>query len=233
MRRDDACALMLLMTAGCVVAGFALLPAGMVGEVTLIRIVNYARSWQTLLAATLALGGAAAVYRGASLSYAAASERVRFDKETSDRAELRKEIGVCLRLEYALAVLAHEVKFWDTAMNDHTSSHKDDEKINEIDLAFTTENDLTEAWDNLNVFPPATARMVSGLRLRLYNCSLLRNRVRNSNGIDVKTLRSETYKGARHNIAQLKDQLAVLQRSTKQHTQRLHDMFETIRTSAY
>jgi hypothetical protein len=144
---------------------------------TLVAIASrddfHLKDWQPLMASVIALGGAAVVYRGAILAYTAAMAKVDFDREIHQRSEKRKALGLCLRLDFALNVLRHQGETLRDNIPDGFNFTKDN-KVDPASFVVKEPDALTEAWHNLDIFPPSIAGRLSGIRGILYDLTLVR-----------------------------------------------------------
>lgn len=125
------------------------------------------KEWQPLLAATVALGGASLVYRGATLAYAAAMAKVKLDEELNRKSRVRQDLGVFLRLDFALNVLRHEADVIAESVPLSARGTKVDVvgkriRIKEPDA-------LIESWNNLQAFPPSISERLADIRGILYD----------------------------------------------------------------
>jgi hypothetical protein len=127
------------------------------------------KDWQPLMASVIALGGAAVVYRGAKLAYTAAMAKVDFDREIHQRSEKRKALGLCLRLDFALNVLRHQGEALRDNIPAGSFNFTKDKKIDPTSFVVKEPDALTEAWHNLDIFPPSIAGRLSGIRGILYD----------------------------------------------------------------
>ncbi|GAA3850228.1 hypothetical protein GCM10022626_20960 [[Pseudomonas] carboxydohydrogena] len=147
-----------------------------------VRLLNYAQKWQTLMAAFLAIVVAVIAYQGAKLAYKAAMAKLDADLNLATEAKNRKNLGICLRLDHATKVLAHEANQL-IELIDEPDENVGKRTFAPSRLVFTTQTDLDEAWSNLDIFDAATARKWNYLRASLYNVGLLRERI---SGVTVK-----------------------------------------------
>jgi hypothetical protein len=151
------------------------------------------KDWQPLMAAVIALGGAAVVFRGAKLAYVAAMAKVDFDRELHQRNERRKTLGLCLRLDFAVRVLGHEAELLQSAIPERGSGYNK-KHVEALCVSLSDHPEaLNEAWNNLESFPPWIADALSHIRGNIYDLAqfklLLGDATGNLNSHDVAAAR--------------------------------------------
>jgi hypothetical protein len=128
------------------------------------------QEWQPLMASVIALSGAAVVYRGATLAYAAAMAKIEFDRELERRKEIRRDLGLCLRLSFALKVIAHESRALRKSIpKDFNMGADQTKQVKAAWFALREPDALIEAWNSLESFPPWIAQGLSEIRSSLYD----------------------------------------------------------------
>jgi hypothetical protein len=120
------------------------------------------------MAAVIALGGAATVFRGARLAYAASMAKVDFDRELQQRGEKRKALGLCLRLDFAINILWHEAEVLLRSIPDGDHIAKPRE-VQASQVNAREPDALVEAWNNLESIPPWIVEELSNIRISIYD----------------------------------------------------------------
>lgn len=138
----------------------AMLTAGVAGALALAcfayggtRVAAELKTWQTLMAALVALAAATIAYRAAVL-------KIEFDREKEHRDLLRVRLGVFLRLQAALAVLLLETETCDEIFTYDGS----DKTVTGEDLIFLEPPEIGEAWAHLDLFPKSAILDLSSLK---------------------------------------------------------------------
>lgn len=134
---------------------------GVTGEITWLRIFNYAQKWQALIAAFVALVAA-------TTAYIAAMAKVRFDERTALQSERRKTLGIFLRFDFAVDVLRYESEHMAELTAPPGSSSENNILIVDS-LSFNEMPEIKEAWSNLDFFPAPLSRSFYSVRNALYN----------------------------------------------------------------
>jgi hypothetical protein len=131
--------------------------------------------WQPLMAALIAL-------TGGILAYTGAMAKLRQDGELQMRELLRRKLGLCLKLDIAIR------SFFPTIIQNHADLHysKEGEHIPVESLALIEPPEITEAWDNLDVFPRKVIREIASVREHLRELAILLEDVPKT-GVLVKT----------------------------------------------
>jgi hypothetical protein len=133
------------------------------------------KDWQPLMAAVVALGGASIVYRGAMLAYRAAMAKVDLDRRLNDRSQVRQELGMFLRLDYALNVLRHEAEVLRNSIPNQTNSTATPIEVSGSWLVLKEPEALIESWNGLQSYPPSIAERLSTIRTFLYDLANFSN----------------------------------------------------------
>ncbi|MBR1150120.1 hypothetical protein [Bradyrhizobium sp. JYMT SZCCT0428] len=150
-RRYDVLALSLLMFSTVLVIAISMDPKGFTLS-----------TWQPLLAAITALGGAGIVYRGARLAYEAAMAKVALDRELNEREHARVTLGVLLRLEFSLRELKTEIETERLRIN--PPNWEGTRTLQASDFTLAMGSRLDEAWANLDRLPRQLSTMIAGIR---------------------------------------------------------------------
>jgi hypothetical protein len=126
------------------------------------------KDWQPLMASVIAIGGATIVYRGARLAYQASMVKFDFDRATLLEARKRTDLGIFLRLEFALNVLRHKAetlkKIIPLGLNMDA-----DTRLEAKWFVIKEPDALIESWRSLESFPASIATALSGIRGHLYD----------------------------------------------------------------
>jgi hypothetical protein len=123
--------------------------------------------WQTLMASIVALGAA-------SMAYAAAMAKVKLDRELNRRNEIRRDLGLCLRLSFALIVVRYEAKLLKNLIPEAFYFGKESLLIKPGQIELKEPAALLEAWSSLESFPPWIAKQLSLIRSGLYDVARYR-----------------------------------------------------------
>jgi hypothetical protein len=125
------------------------------------------KEWQPLMASVIALGGAAVVYRGATLAYKAAMAKVDLDRDIHAREAARVTLGVCLRLEFSLRELSYDVSEQLKKIPEYDTQRATAVSITIFDL--TMQSKLDEAWANLDRLPRQLSQTISEIRATYFD----------------------------------------------------------------
>lgn len=144
MRREyDLLAICMLMLTLTLVSAMATDPKGF-----------SVQTWQPLMAALIALGGASIVYRGATLAYQAAMAKVGLDREEAERERHIERLGLFLRLTTSMyAVIG------STGTSVHQIEEKEGDTPSEElvlvprQLKVFNPPELSDAWSKIHLFP--------------------------------------------------------------------------------
>jgi len=120
------------------------------------------KDWQTLIAGAFALFGGTLAYRGAMA-------KVRQDAEQHTRETLRRQLGLYLKLDIATRNFHDTAKTLEATIGFMNSG--DTISVKEIDLREPAE--ISEAWDNLDVFPRRIIREIASIREHLQRLAVL------------------------------------------------------------
>jgi hypothetical protein len=96
--------------------------------------------------------------------------KVEFDRELNRRHEIRRDLGLCLRLSFSLNVIRHEAGVLRKSIPKDFNMGSD--KTNQVKAAWfelREQDALIEAWNNLESFPPWIAKGLSDIRSNLYD----------------------------------------------------------------
>lgn len=113
---------------------------------TLWATVEYAKGWQTLLAALIALTAAV-------LTYKAAMAKVKFDRGAAHQAVTRKKLALFRRLQYELILLGKRLNEVVETIPSSDGPKQRVEKISIADLEVAYPPELDEAWMAADLFP--------------------------------------------------------------------------------
>ena len=124
--------------------------SGVVGPVTVLRVLNYAAKWQTLMTGCLAILGVTIAYHGAVLAYRAAMAKVDLDRGKERRELERKQLGLYLRLHFATNKLVNEAQ---SVVKIARTSSVQPKKFSPMNIRLTPRNEFDEAWTSLDLLP--------------------------------------------------------------------------------
>lgn len=126
--------------------------------IILILVIAFDLSkWQPLAAALIALGGGFLAYRGAM-------EKVEVDREEHKREFVRRQLAQCLKLELAITRFQPGVRATEAVMIFRSSQ---EEPIAVGRLRIKEPVEITEAWENLDVFPRRLIREIASIRTNI------------------------------------------------------------------
>jgi len=125
-----------------------------VGIILIVMIGADLSKWQPLAAALIALGGGLLAYRGAML-------KLRQDEAERRREFLRRQLALYLKLELALRMFQPEAQENEAAISFRAA---DGEHVLAGDLRLKEPPEISEAWDNLDVFPRRLIREIASIR---------------------------------------------------------------------
>ena len=141
------------------------------------------KEWQPLIASLFALGGAAIVYRGATLAYRASMAKVALDERVHETNIRRVRRGIYLRLLSEVHTIRDEIVSLKRKLDIPTQTGQ---KIirQPADLSPSESTRLAEAWQNLDLFSSQQVRAISNARIDLNNVAAL---LRSSAPIELKS----------------------------------------------
>lgn len=122
-------------------------------------LITNAKEWQTVLAATIAIGAATIAYKGAMA-------KVGLNREIADRQEMRRKLAIYLKLEFALLVLsikaahAEKITSWQPVSYNQKAVSADDLNILEPP-------EIREAWEHLDAFPLPVIQQLRLIRVSI------------------------------------------------------------------
>jgi hypothetical protein len=136
------------------------------------------KDWQVFMAALVALGAATVAYRGAieaaTLAHRGATEaatltsrsniaKVDFDRENAERERISKKLALFLRLNLTLGTLEFEI---GRALDSLKSFAQASEKgpLSKSSLRVPYVDELNEAWEKLDLFPPEIINEINEIR---------------------------------------------------------------------
>ncbi|WP_424630040.1 hypothetical protein [Bradyrhizobium sp. SYSU BS000235] len=125
--------------------------------------------------------------------------KVDLDRELAVTQRRRKELGISLRLDHALRVMAHEAKSVSAWLEEPSGTEQ--RTVSPSTWKLSTEPDLNEAWMSLEIFPRKTAKQFNLLRACLYNFENFRSR--HSGPLVVKAGDGEILKNDRETIQEI------------------------------
>lgn len=122
------------------------------------------KDWQTLIAAFVALGGG-------TMAYFAAMAKVYADRDRDFRELNRKKLGLCLRLRPALEKIQTQANDVQNVLTGYrTAPRKFPPSVIRID---PQEEELQEAWKNLELLPIDVSFELDTIRAELANAKRL------------------------------------------------------------
>lgn len=113
------------------------------------------RNWQTLIAGIIAIGAAVMTYR-------AAMAKVNYDRETAEREVDRRKIGLLLKTDLALRMLADQADTYRSVLEEPRAL---DFHIAADHFQLDEPAELHEAWENMDVFPRSALYELRNLTL--------------------------------------------------------------------
>ena len=158
VRRYDLLAICLLMFTAILTVAMAYDPKGF-----------SIKEWQPLMAAILALGSAAVVFRGAKLAYSAAMEKVELDRIIHQKEVRRRQRGIFLRTALAAHIMHHEADRYCKLFDQPSSEQAEETTIDPAMAILRTVAIIDDAWSNLEIFSKSVADDL--LRLKVHSCS--------------------------------------------------------------
>jgi hypothetical protein len=135
--------------------------SGVVGPVTVLRVLNYAAKWQTLMTGCLAIVGVTIAYQGAVLAYRAAMAKVDLDRGRERRELERKQLGLYLRLHFATNKLVNEAQ---SVVKTARTSSVQPKKFSPMHIRLTLRSEFDEAWTSLDLLPVSATVHVDAIR---------------------------------------------------------------------
>jgi hypothetical protein len=125
-----------------------------VGIILIVIVSLDLSKWQTLTASLIAFGGGVLAYRGAMAKIAQ-------DAAEHKREFLRRQLSFYLKLDIALRRFRPEAQRIDAVLV-FSDAHED--RIAAKDLRIKEPPEISEAWDNLDVFPRRLIREIAVIR---------------------------------------------------------------------
>ncbi|MEH2596876.1 hypothetical protein V1278_003789 [Bradyrhizobium sp. AZCC 1577] len=112
------------------------------------------QSWQPLIAALIALGGASMVYRGATLAYRAAMAKVSLDREEAERERNIERLGLFLRLSTSLYSVIGSISGCVYLIDEkETETPSEVLVLDPRQLKVYNPPELSDAWNKIHLLP--------------------------------------------------------------------------------
>jgi hypothetical protein len=122
----------------------------------------------------IALGGAAIVYRGATLAYAAAMAKVDLDREATERSDRRRRLALYLKIIFATRIMRHEAEL----LLKRLRKRPQNQTFVATSIQIKSPAVLDEAWNSLDLFPMTISEKLSVIRASYYNFELYSRRAK-------------------------------------------------------
>lgn len=118
------------------------------------------KDWQTLMAALIALFAASFAYRGAMA-------KVEHDREVYREEQRRRRLNLFLKTALTCKMFGRSVeslRTWLNPPNTLTGIRYTERRVSRDELVIPLEPEFEEAWNNLDVYPPAVVVRLANIR---------------------------------------------------------------------